>query len=53
MMRQADDEGFGACTNYQECEAVCPKEIGLDFIAMMHRDFRKAKFKNRKKLSQI
>ncbi|BAM01123.1 MULTISPECIES: succinate dehydrogenase/fumarate reductase iron-sulfur subunit [Caldilinea] len=38
MVRQMDAEGFGGCTNIGECEAVCPKEISLDFIAMMNRD---------------
>jgi succinate dehydrogenase / fumarate reductase iron-sulfur subunit len=41
MVDQMDKEGFGGCTNYGECEAVCPKEIGLDFIAMMNRDLLK------------
>src|SRR4051794_32663602 len=26
---------FGSCSNHRECEAVCPKEISIDFIAMM------------------
>jgi succinate dehydrogenase / fumarate reductase iron-sulfur subunit len=34
---------FGSCTNHRECEAVCPKEIGIDFIAMLNRDYRKAR----------
>lgn len=38
MVNQMDAEGFGGCTNIGECEAVCPKEISLDFIAMMNRD---------------
>lgn len=38
MVDQMDAEGFGGCTNLGECEAVCPKEISLDFIAMMNRD---------------
>jgi succinate dehydrogenase / fumarate reductase iron-sulfur subunit len=42
MVDQMDAEGFGGCTNYGECEAVCPKEISLDFIAMMNRDLLKA-----------
>jgi succinate dehydrogenase / fumarate reductase iron-sulfur subunit len=42
MMKQHDDEGFGACTNYQECEAVCPKEISVRVIAEMNRDFLRA-----------
>lgn len=42
MVEQMDKEGFGGCTNIGECEAVCPKEISLDFIAMMNRDLLKA-----------
>ncbi|HYZ29899.1 MAG TPA: succinate dehydrogenase/fumarate reductase iron-sulfur subunit [Thermoleophilaceae bacterium] len=34
---------FGSCTNHQECHAVCPKEISIDFIAMLNRDYRKAR----------
>ena len=41
MVDQMDKEGFGGCTNYGECEAVCPKEISLDFIAAMNRDLLK------------
>ena len=36
---------FGSCTNHRECEAACPKEISIDFIAMLHRDYRKARWK--------
>jgi succinate dehydrogenase / fumarate reductase iron-sulfur subunit len=39
MVKQMDAEGFGACTSHGECEAVCPKEISLDFIARMNRDY--------------
>ncbi|MCP5053934.1 MAG: succinate dehydrogenase/fumarate reductase iron-sulfur subunit [bacterium] len=42
MVNTMDGEGFGGCTNMGECEAVCPKEISLDFIAQMNRDFIKA-----------
>jgi succinate dehydrogenase / fumarate reductase iron-sulfur subunit len=38
MVEQMDEEGFGGCTNIGECEAVCPKEISIDFIAMLNRD---------------
>ncbi len=37
---------FGSCTNHRECEAVCPKEISIDFIALMNRDYLKAKLSN-------
>ena len=39
---QMDAEGFGSCTNHGECEAVCPKEIPLEFIARLNRDYLKA-----------
>ena len=42
MVRQFNAEGFGSCTNIGECEAVCPKEIKLDVIARMNRDFIRA-----------
>jgi succinate dehydrogenase / fumarate reductase, iron-sulfur subunit len=42
MTAQHDAEGFGHCTNHGECEAVCPKEISLDFIAQLNRDRLKA-----------
>ena len=42
------EEHFGSCTMFGECEAVCPKEISLDFIARMNRDYIVAKFKTRK-----
>ena len=42
MMATAEQEGFGSCTNIGECEAACPKEISLDFIGRLNRDFIKA-----------
>lgn len=42
MVAQMDAEGFGNCTNQYECEAVCPKEISVQFIAQMYRDYLKA-----------
>jgi succinate dehydrogenase / fumarate reductase iron-sulfur subunit len=39
MVNQHDAEGFGGCTNIGECEAVCPKEISIDFIGLLNRDF--------------
>jgi len=46
------EEFFGSCTNYGECEAVCPKGISINFIARMNRDYLKAKFKDSHKLAQ-
>ncbi len=42
MVRTMDAEGFGNCTNIGSCEAVCPKEISMDFIGRMNRDYRRA-----------
>jgi succinate dehydrogenase / fumarate reductase iron-sulfur subunit len=39
MVRQMDAEGFGNCTNQFECEAACPKEISVDFIAKLNREY--------------
>ena len=39
MVAQMDREGFGNCTNQSECEAACPKEISVKFIAKMNRDY--------------
>ena len=36
------EQYFGSCTNHRECQAACPKEISIDFIAFMNRDYRKA-----------
>jgi succinate dehydrogenase / fumarate reductase iron-sulfur subunit len=41
---------FGSCTNHGECETACPKEISIDFIALMNRDYIASKFKNRRLL---
>jgi succinate dehydrogenase / fumarate reductase, iron-sulfur subunit len=43
---------FGSCTNHGECEAACPKDISLDFIALMNRDYVKAQFKQRRLAGQ-
>jgi succinate dehydrogenase / fumarate reductase iron-sulfur subunit len=42
MIDQMDAEGFGACTNQNECQAACPKEISVDFIAELNRDYAQA-----------
>jgi succinate dehydrogenase / fumarate reductase, iron-sulfur subunit len=39
MVKAMDDEGFGNCTVTGSCEAVCPKEISLDFIGRMNREY--------------
>jgi succinate dehydrogenase / fumarate reductase iron-sulfur subunit len=45
MVAQHDREGFGHCTNTYECEAACPKEIGVRFIAQLNRDYIKGALK--------
>ena len=42
MVAQHDAEGFGACTLFGECQLACPKEITIDTIARMNRDYMKA-----------
>ena len=37
---------FGSCTNHAECEEACPKQISIDFIALLNRDYVKAKWRN-------
>jgi succinate dehydrogenase / fumarate reductase iron-sulfur subunit len=39
MVATMDEAGFGNCTVTGSCEAVCPKQISLDFIARMNRDY--------------
>jgi succinate dehydrogenase / fumarate reductase iron-sulfur subunit len=42
MVDQMDSEGFGNCSNHGECEAVCPKEISIETIAVMRREYLRA-----------
>ncbi|MDY7105681.1 MAG: succinate dehydrogenase/fumarate reductase iron-sulfur subunit [Actinomycetota bacterium] len=51
-MVETMEEYFGSCTNHGECYEACPKEISLDFIAWMNRDYLKALRKNRKLAGQ-
>jgi succinate dehydrogenase / fumarate reductase iron-sulfur subunit len=43
MVAQMDAEGFGNCTNTYACEAECPKNISVENIARMNREFIAAK----------
>ncbi|RMD85931.1 MAG: succinate dehydrogenase/fumarate reductase iron-sulfur subunit [Candidatus Dadabacteria bacterium] len=45
MVEQMNAEGFGACSNEGECEAVCPKEIRTNVIARISREFLRATLK--------
>lgn len=47
MVMQMRSEVFGHCTNIGECEAVCPKQISLENIAQMNRDYIRATFRYR------
>jgi succinate dehydrogenase / fumarate reductase iron-sulfur subunit len=42
MVAQMDKEGFGNCTNFKECEAVCPKGISIRNIARLNKEYFKA-----------
>jgi len=43
MVNAMDAEGFGNCTNTYECEAVCPAEISVAFIAKLNREYARAR----------
>jgi len=45
MVKQMDEEGFGNCTNTGSCEVECPKEISLENIARMNREYMMATLK--------
>ncbi len=45
MLTRADEEGFGNCSNEYECEAACPKEISVQNIARLNRQFLLASVK--------
>ena len=42
MVTQMDKEGFGACTATGACQAVCPKEIPITYIARLNHEFLNA-----------
>jgi succinate dehydrogenase / fumarate reductase, iron-sulfur subunit len=46
MVAQMNTEAFGNCTNIGECTGACPKEISLEVIATMNRDYRRASLKS-------
>jgi succinate dehydrogenase / fumarate reductase iron-sulfur subunit len=47
MVAQVNSEFFGNCTNIGECTGVCPKQIPLEVIAIMNRDYLRASWKRR------
>ncbi|MCI5064493.1 succinate dehydrogenase/fumarate reductase iron-sulfur subunit [bacterium] len=46
MVQAMDDELFGSCTNYGECQEACPKGISITYIGQMNRDYLKATLAN-------
>jgi succinate dehydrogenase / fumarate reductase iron-sulfur subunit len=48
MVATMGNEHFGSCTNHGECEAVCPKQIPLEFIGKMNRDLMAALWHRRR-----
>ena len=42
MLAQMDAEGFGACSNTYACEAECPKQVSVQHIARLNREFVRA-----------
>jgi ferredoxin len=50
MVTQMNAEGFGGCTNIGECTGVCPKEIPLEVIAAMNRDYIRGSWRERDNL---
>ena len=46
MVDQMDEEGFGNCTNLGECRSACPKDVSIDFIAKMKREYLAATLKS-------
>ncbi|MDZ4707171.1 MAG: succinate dehydrogenase/fumarate reductase iron-sulfur subunit [Saprospiraceae bacterium] len=44
MINQMDIEGFGQCSNIYACEAACPKDISVEHIARMNREYFSAVF---------
>ena len=53
MVTAMRDEMFGSCTNHGECEAVCPKQIPLEFIGKMNRDLIQAFWHNHREPLRI
>lgn len=47
MVRQMDEEDFGSCTNMGACAGACPKDISLENIARMNREFMRSMVKGR------
>ena len=51
MVAQMDKEGFGKCSNVKACEAECPKDISVENIARLNREYVSAVFGSEKELA--
>ncbi|MCB9307701.1 MAG: succinate dehydrogenase/fumarate reductase iron-sulfur subunit [Lewinellaceae bacterium] len=51
MIAQMDKEGFGQCSNVKACEAECPKDISVENIARLNREYLSAVFASDKAMS--
>jgi len=48
IVQQMDEDRFGSCSKHYECQAVCPKEIGVENIAIMNREYLRAMLLDRR-----
>lgn len=46
MVAAMENAGFGSCTNHGECEATCPKEVSVNFIAKLNRELIRASLRS-------
>ena len=44
MINRMDQEGFGSCTNTGACEVECPKEISINNIIKLNKEYLKNLF---------
>ena len=53
MIAQMDAEGFGSCTNHEECQAACPKGISVETIGRMNADYVMASLTAGRRAAQL
>jgi succinate dehydrogenase / fumarate reductase, iron-sulfur subunit len=53
MVRMMDEAGFGGCTNFGECQEACPKEISVENIARLNRDYVRASLRERPARAEV
>jgi succinate dehydrogenase / fumarate reductase iron-sulfur subunit len=51
MVARMDLEGFGGCTWHGECQEACPKQISIDWISRMQREYLRASLTYREESS--